>query len=227
MKKYRAPPGMDPNIWGPPLWGLIFDICWNLEQKEGRCTASQKRDVEIFFNTLQHLLPCRYCRESYTKFLDRLNANRARAGPPCGKGALLWAYNLKNLVNHKLKRKEYPSYEIVRRRMKTYTCSSNPTDLFDLLFIFAANFSSENEKKIATLKFIRTLPNILHLMASKCNSGFAEASGVFRQTPVTVQDVQSREHLLRYLCARAENFDGQKRSLESTLKKYWNCKAKK
>lgn len=233
-------PGMDPSIWGPPLWTMIFDVCWNLEVKtvNGKCTSKQRRDVEIFFYSLKHVLPCRYCRDSYKKFLRSLSSHN-RVGPPCGRGALRWAYNLKNLVNRKLHRSDYPTYEVIRRRMKTYSSCTSVTDVLDILFIFAVNFPpsprdpAAAQKRNSMLLFVNSLPNILDLMSRDCsargvvNHGLRHEASVLRRNPLKPDHVASRKNLFEYLCARATEFDGQVRKPDELYQKYCACRTQK
>ncbi len=110
---------MDPTIWGPKLWNIIFDICWAIDRNN--TSKIQQQSVTIFFESLQYLLPCKYCRMSYVQYLRDLK------GPPkSGSGnALRWAYTLRNKVNNKLKRKYKLTFEKFERRMKTYQSMSS------------------------------------------------------------------------------------------------------
>lgn len=57
---------MDQKKWGPAAWVLIGSIVLNYPYEP---TQEQKDRTKEFFYMLQHMLPCRYCRNNYRRNL--------------------------------------------------------------------------------------------------------------------------------------------------------------
>ena len=50
-------------IWGPALWHVLHTISFNYPVNP---TPSDMINYRNFVETLQFVLPCRYCRENFT-----------------------------------------------------------------------------------------------------------------------------------------------------------------
>lgn len=87
--------GMQPAVWGPPLWFFLHTISLNYPP---RPTPQQQEDYFVFFKSLANVLPCRYCRESYAQWTQNLDFNVFRSRSSLAK----WLYDLHNIVNKKL-----------------------------------------------------------------------------------------------------------------------------
>jgi hypothetical protein len=212
-------PGLDPGIWGPPLWNLIFDLCWSLEIQ--KCTMKQKRDVKLFFQCLTQVLPCKYCRESYIVYYRKLG------DVPCGQGALQWAYRLKNMVNQKLKipKPMMPSYEKIEKRMQVYSSKSSTKDIFDFLFLVSINYVSfEKHKSAALYIFMSTLPNVI---ASISTTEHQNLSNILKENPISLKDLQTQKQFQQYLCSIGNKMDHGRRNPDMMHKKYCKCISKK
>ena len=205
---------MDPSIWGSKLWGIIFDTCWLLEKSGHLLSQKAIEATQIFFQSMRYLLPCKYCRDSYNIYLSQLNQC-----PPFGKGALKWGYDLKNLVNKKLDKKDIPKFECVQKRMKTWSCASSESDVWDILCMYATNYDCRKgaEKKYAFFEFLRTFPNLLWYLPGK--RGLAR---ILKTNSITEMDLKSRKNLLAYLCSCKKGSTAQ-----NIEKQYSNCKVKK
>lgn len=224
---------MDPSIWGTKLWNIIFDICWMLERRGARLPQTSKDAVNGFFDSMTYLLPCIHCRKSYSEYLDDLKM------PPHKTGALRWCYDLKNLVNKKLNKKDSPpTYDCFKRRMKTWTSASSPGDLWDILSVYAMNFDvispdlSKKKKHISMMKLLSDLPKILIYLPNR-----EKQVEIMKKHPPTTKDVLSSSTLLQYLCTLSNKFyfdsAGYSPRLSRILqpidlsRKYSNCQSKK
>lgn len=87
--------GMQPDIWGPPLWFFLHCISLNYPMKP---TREQARQYLEFFQALGNVLPCRACRESYAAWTRDLNLNVFVSRASLAR----WVYDLHNTVNVKL-----------------------------------------------------------------------------------------------------------------------------
>ena len=63
---YNSGDGMLTAIWGPPMWHTLHTISFNYPVKPSK---EQKDNYYQYFLTLQHILPCKYCRENLKKNL--------------------------------------------------------------------------------------------------------------------------------------------------------------
>lgn len=54
------------KVWGPMMWGFLHTISFNYKVHP---TEEDKENYRSFIYSLKHVLPCRYCRENYTKTL--------------------------------------------------------------------------------------------------------------------------------------------------------------
>lgn len=161
---------MDPTLWGPLAWSLIFDLNWGLCQLKNSpelmatFTDEHIRTIDAavltFYQSLQYMLPCKYCRESYRYYLSSMDNLSLRRGAPVGHSsgveksctkALRWAYDLKNKVNDKLNKTHRPTFEQVLARMQTLHSFGSQYSLMDFLFIIAENYDSQFEElQVAT-----------------------------------------------------------------------------
>jgi hypothetical protein len=111
---------MDTRFWGPSSWQLLHLVAYS------------RPDSELFFNTIKHILPCKFCRASTTEFMEKelpLHPQRHNIAR--------WLYDLHNRVNQKLREQSKtdktirdpgpdPSFEEVTekyRKFLTYTPS--------------------------------------------------------------------------------------------------------
>ena len=53
-------------VWGPPKWRFLHSLSFSPSVHEYPAESS------AFLETLEEVLPCIYCRESYKTFLPRL-----------------------------------------------------------------------------------------------------------------------------------------------------------
>lgn len=124
MKHYHNQHGFITKIWGPSAWKFLHtaSFAYPLEP-----TEDEKREYRSFFNSLQYVLPCSLCRDSYKKFIhgeidpklkltDNVFKNRDTL--------TRWLYDLHQAVNAKLDIDYGISYEDVVERYEAYraTC---------------------------------------------------------------------------------------------------------
>lgn len=131
-------PGMSTFIWGPLFWSVMTDLAIRMDQ-----VPFDSRNNEIW-TTLRLMLPCKWCRQSYRKFI--------RIDPPT-RPYKTWLYELRNKVNLKL---EKPAFELdkFKRRCHVYTSFSNVSTWWDIHFILALNYD-HTRKRSAYTKWFR------------------------------------------------------------------------
>jgi hypothetical protein len=93
---------MDTKVWGPPMWKSLFTIASNYPlkiDKNNRLHVCKKRYYKNFFTSLKNILPCKYCRISYKKFLKELPITPFLESRT---QIMYWLYLIKDKVNKKL-----------------------------------------------------------------------------------------------------------------------------
>ena len=58
-KDFLSDDGFLTTVWGPPLWHYLHTMSFNYPVHP---TAADKRNYRAFMLSLQHVLPCKYCR---------------------------------------------------------------------------------------------------------------------------------------------------------------------
>lgn len=126
---------MDTRFWGPSGWQLFHLIAF---------TSPNPREV---LDDMKNILPCRFCRESTTQFMQKLPPTK-----PYGR----WLYDLHNIVNNKLRKQcaadpvvicpdTDPTYEEVEERYMKMKPIAVPGR--DFLMAIAYNFPSAPEPR--------------------------------------------------------------------------------
>lgn len=106
---YDSPFGINTKIWGPIQWQFMHMISFNYPVQP---SDAEKKYYYDYINNLQHVLPCRSCRENIhnnlktAKFSMSVMKNRDSFSR--------FVYKLHNIVNVMLGRKVYSTYEQVR-----------------------------------------------------------------------------------------------------------------
>lgn len=106
---FNSGDGMLTSVWGPALWHSLHTISFNYPVNP---SDEQKKQYYNFFKSLQHVLPCRYCRENYTLNLEKLPLtieslkNRESLSR--------WLYEMHELINKNLDKNSGLTYEDVR-----------------------------------------------------------------------------------------------------------------
>lgn len=109
--------GLLTKIWGPALWTGLHSIAFGFPVKP---TETDKKNYKTFFESLQYVLPCSYCRISYGEFIktedtlidDKIFENRNELTK--------WLYNLHNRVNSKLGVDYGVGYEEHAKKYESY-----------------------------------------------------------------------------------------------------------
>lgn len=145
---------MDPKIWGPPIWGILYEVCRYADE-----FLSKVNYITEFSEALRWSLPCSECRASFTIILSFLPPTRPY---------LDWIWKIRNVVNQKL---QCPisaciTLEQFRSRAKMWkrfsTAETIITVLKFLLFHFTKNVSLVPKEHLKGLaRFIALLPLVL------------------------------------------------------------------
>lgn len=109
--------GLITKIWGPPTWTSAHCISFGYPIKP---SEEQKKTYKVFFRALGDVLPCRYCRESYRKFISSGEAEMTDDVFNSRQSLTKWFYVLHNQVNKKLGVDYCVNYEDIVHRYESY-----------------------------------------------------------------------------------------------------------
>ena len=134
---------MDTRFWGPPGWKLLHQIAYQYPENP---TPEDKLNYGIFYSNLGNVLPCKYCRNSFTKYHNHLPVHGFLESR---EKLTEWVYLIHNKVNGKLRRQglldtSNPSLKEVNEQYAE--CSKVKCQLpgWDFIYSLVFNYSSEN-----------------------------------------------------------------------------------
>jgi len=147
---------MNTSFWGKDGWKLSHSIAYSYDESEMKC-------YKIFFNSIQYVLPCIYCRRSYKKYIELYPIQNQSK-----RDLATWIYNIHNCVNEKLRKQGYvttkdPSLKEVDEFYKDYVKRANCLIGIDFIYCILFNYNldiSETRKK-AYIRFFNCLQYIL------------------------------------------------------------------
>ena len=121
--------GMMTKVWGPAGWVFLhscvmgYPIKINDKNPEDR---KRKKKTKVFFETIGHIFPCIYCRESYQRFIKELPIDKFLDSR---RKLANWLYQIHNKVNKKLgvPSCDIPSFNEVYGRYETYRAQCEKT----------------------------------------------------------------------------------------------------
>ena len=119
--------GMLTAVWGPPMWHTLHTISFNYPIKP---TKDQKEHYYQYFKTLEHILPCRYCRENYKENLKKLKFGKKYFKD---RDALSrFVYTLHEMVNKNLGKSSGLTFNQVRDRYEHFRsrCTIEKPNIF-------------------------------------------------------------------------------------------------
>jgi hypothetical protein len=115
--------GILTAVWGPHLWPALHAITFGYPVEP---TEEQKEQYKIFFQSLAHVLPCKYCRESYSYYIISeptiLNLDVLKNRSTLTK----WLYDLHNRVNDKLGVKYNVTYDDIINKYESFRAKCIP-----------------------------------------------------------------------------------------------------
>lgn len=118
--------GLITKIWGEHAWEFFHCVAFGYPIEP---TKEQKEHYKFFFTNVQHVLPCRYCRDSYGDFItkeddliltDKDLENR--------ENLTKWTYRIHNRVNRKLGIDYKLSYDDFVKKYESYRAKCVPNE---------------------------------------------------------------------------------------------------
>ena len=135
---YENDNGMLTTVWGPSLWHSIHTISFNYPVKP---TKREQADYYKFIMSLEKVLPCRYCRENFSKNMDTLDKKKKttlkKALAKGRAGFSRYMYDFHNVVNVMLGKPCTLTYKEVKDRYENFrarcTLKKSPEELVKCL----------------------------------------------------------------------------------------------
>ena len=124
---YKSGDGMLVTVWGPSLWHSLHTISFNYPAKPSK---QEKHSYRNFILSLQHVLPCKYCRINLKNNFKQMPLTMEDM--ECRESFSRYIYELHELINKMLKKKSGLSYDDVRERYEHFRarCSAENSKLF-------------------------------------------------------------------------------------------------
>ena len=151
---------MDTKFWGPPGWKLLHQIAYTYPHKPNK---SHKEKFKNFYNSIDKILPCKYCRISLCRYYKQLPID-----PYLESKDLLteWIYLIHNKVNGKLRKQGYlnttnPSKSEVDIKYK----NMNKCPMVGWNFIHTIAFNFPKKESEITKKKIEAYFNFFNALA--------------------------------------------------------------
>jgi len=117
--------GLITKIWGGPAWTFTHAITYGypIEPNE-----EQKQDYKTFFISMGKVLPCRYCRESYQKFITTGETALTDEVLASRKTLTVWYKKVHDTVNNKLGIDYGITQEDLDHRFESFRARCDMTD---------------------------------------------------------------------------------------------------
>lgn len=112
---YVSNDGFLTYVWGPPFWFVIHTISFNYPNNP---TEEDKERYKNFVYSLQHVLPCKYCRINLQKNFKKMPITEEVLQDRTSFSKYI--YDLHNLVNEMLGKKKHLTFEDVRDRYENF-----------------------------------------------------------------------------------------------------------
>lgn len=189
---------MAPSIWGPMGWRTIHGMAHAFDHLTAWGPGGRARDTvalafHLFLCLLAWVLPCVFCRESYTDYLLQGEAALLRAFAT--QDVRRFVFTLHNLVNAKLGKPQFTDFELVVRRSKVWSVEFSPAEVFGLLFVMALNYDANGEpdKDDHYRQFFDVLPLLFDALGQSRLAAALEGAEVARFAS-TQEDLLRRLH---------------------------------
>jgi len=123
--------GLRTKVWGPPGWIFFHSVAFGYPMNPRSFNKKHKMNVQKvyknFFTSLGWVFPCKYCRESYRKFIKEIPVDKYL----CDRISLAyWSFLIHNKVNKKLGKQclnDNQFLTMIAPRYESYRAKCSPT----------------------------------------------------------------------------------------------------
>ena len=140
--RFNSGDGMLTAVWGPSMWHFLHIMSFNYPVHP---TVEDKKNYYSYIMSLQHVLPCKYCRVNLGKNLiaHPLTATKLKSRAAFSK----YIYELHEVVNKLLHKKSGLTYLEVRKRYEHFRSRCTESDYRKRLFKFKKTRKGVGKKK--------------------------------------------------------------------------------
>jgi hypothetical protein len=117
--------GLITKIWGPPGWIFLHSITFGYPVNP---TEEQKKQYYDFFVSIGNILPCRFCRESYQKFIAKGETALTEEALENRESLTKWFYRIHEAVNKKLEINYEVTYDEMAHRYESFRARCDMKD---------------------------------------------------------------------------------------------------
>lgn len=112
---FESSDGMLTYVWGPSLWHFLHTMSFNYPVKP---SCNEKKYYIQFINSLENILPCKYCRDNLKRNLKEtgFSIKKLKNRNTFSK----YIYDLHNHINKMLNKNTKISYKEVRNRYENF-----------------------------------------------------------------------------------------------------------
>jgi hypothetical protein len=137
---FHSGDGFLTSVWGPALWHSLHTMSFNYPVNP---TKEDQRNYKNFILLLQHVLPCKFCRQNLKTNLKQmpLTMEQMKSRETFSR----YIYELHELVNKMLKKKSNLSYCDVRERYEHFR--SRCTEEKPIIFKYTKLQTKKNKNK--------------------------------------------------------------------------------
>lgn len=175
---------MDPDVWGPPLWDLLFTLCF-------KCPDDQacREDLKHVFHLLEKVIPCPHCRRSYVVYRKEVKPASA-IRPDVPHSAAMWLWTIHDMVNQKLG-KVCVTFEKLTKKHASFFSITNDFVVLDLFCIVFAGCKAASRP--AAADFVRVCTRLLrHVPHLRLPSAMPSEAAAY--APERMMDVLHAAH---------------------------------
>lgn len=161
--------GLITKVWGGPSWITNHSITFGYPVHP---TDEDKNNYRNYFLSLGNVLPCRYCRESYNRFIREGDTALTDADLQSRETLTKWFYRLHETVNKKLETDYYVTYDDVVEKYESFRAKCGPPKPNDIatgcitpLHLKAFSYQKLNQKDcpVVPLELIEPFVRIARL----------------------------------------------------------------
>lgn len=124
--EYNSTSGMATKVFGPAAWKFLFiSIMGRYPVKVDKRNKEHliiQKEFKHLLTSLQHVLPCVFCRNSFKDFLKIIPIKNYLGSRV---ELMFWLYSMKDLVNQKLINQELKCYINEKRILKKSVSNTN------------------------------------------------------------------------------------------------------
>jgi hypothetical protein len=159
---------MNTNKWGPSGWDQLGPAALKHDRLHGLLPEQHTNTFslihKIHLSNTENILPCKYCRESYNRYIKELPMDRFLVQGNLNN----WMYQIHNKVNDKLRKQGYntkpdPSEAAALKHVKSISTDLYRSTGWDYIHSIGHNYSEKADamSMVKAKIYLSTLPYML------------------------------------------------------------------